>query len=102
MKKRERFDPEDRPPLLFEADDPDLVAQFAVGPAGVGPVMGFGSDDFFPVAPVPDAETQRGSVHPDDHGAAVASSADQPEEKVATSPMTRGGDAEGGDVAVGT
>ena len=100
--KRERFDAADRPPLLFEADDPDLVAQFAVGPAGVGPVMGFGSDDFFPVAPVPDAETQRGSVHADDHGAAVASSpADQLEEE-ATSSMTRSGDTEGGDVAART
>jgi hypothetical protein len=32
-----------------------VIVDFAVGSAGVGPAVGFGSDDFFPAAPQPDA-----------------------------------------------
>ena len=32
-------------------DDSGAVVRFAVGPSGVGPVMGFDSDDFFPTGP---------------------------------------------------
>jgi hypothetical protein len=53
--ERERSDPADRPPLAPEGDDAGLVVSFAVGPSGVGPVMGFGTDDFFPVVPVADS-----------------------------------------------
>ena len=52
--ERERFDLADRPPLVPEVDDAGLVVSFAVGPSGVGPVMGFGTDDFFPVVPAAD------------------------------------------------
>jgi hypothetical protein len=33
---------------VSESDDSGLIGSFAVGPSGVGPVMGFRSDDFFP------------------------------------------------------
>jgi hypothetical protein len=59
---RERLNPIDRPALVPDGDGSGLVVSFAVGPSGVGPVMGFGSDDFFPVAPVGDAETGQRSV----------------------------------------
>ena len=36
--------------LFLAADDARLVVDFAVGPAGVGPVMGVGSGEFFPPA----------------------------------------------------
>jgi hypothetical protein len=49
--EQKRLDSADRAPLLPDGDDSGLVVSFAVGPSGVGPVMGFGSDDFFPVAP---------------------------------------------------
>ena len=52
MGRQKRPDRRDRRTLAPEGDDSDLAAGFAVGPAGVGPVMGFGSDDFFPVVPV--------------------------------------------------
>ena len=35
--------------LPYSADEPRFVADFGVGSAGVGPVAGFESDDFFPV-----------------------------------------------------
>ena len=40
-------------------DDARVVVDFAVGPPGVGPVMGFDSDDFFPSAPDPDIDRNR-------------------------------------------
>jgi hypothetical protein len=55
--ERERFDPADRPEFGPEGDDSGLVVSFAVGPSGVGPVMGFGTDDFFPVVPAADPTT---------------------------------------------
>ena len=69
--ERERFDPVDRPGFAPEGDDSDLVVSFAVGPSGVGPVMGFGTDDFFPVVsaadssvdePIPDADADARSA----------------------------------------
>jgi hypothetical protein len=54
---REHLSPTDRPALVPDGDDSGVAVSFAVGPSGVGPVMGFGSDDFFPVAPVADAVT---------------------------------------------
>ena len=33
------------------SEDARVVVDFAVGPGGVGPAVGFGSDDFFPVVP---------------------------------------------------
>ena len=57
------LDPVDQSLLV---EDPGAVVSFAVGPDGVGPVMGFGSDDFFPVGPVTDLEdTQSRSVDED-------------------------------------
>jgi hypothetical protein len=35
-------------------DDALVITDFSVGPTGVGPVMGFGSDDFFPSVSGPD------------------------------------------------
>ena len=35
----------------MEAADARVVIDFRAGPDGVGPVMGFDSDDFFPSAP---------------------------------------------------
>ena len=60
--------PADRPGFVPEGDDSDLAASFAVGPSGVGPVMGFGTDDFFPVVPAADSETGPRSVDPFDGG----------------------------------
>ena len=59
MGRKERPDRRDRRTLAPEGDDSDLAAGFAVGPAGVGPVMGFGSDDFFPVVPVAGVATSK-------------------------------------------
>ena len=42
--------------LTLGADDALVIADFSVGSSGVGPVMGFGSDDFFPSAPDPDPD----------------------------------------------
>ena len=51
MQGDETLDAQDRSGLVPGADDARVVADFAVGPSGVGPVMGFDSDDFFPSAP---------------------------------------------------
>ena len=45
--------------LFLAADDARLVVDFAVGPAGVGPVMGVGSGDFFPSAADADLDSNR-------------------------------------------
>ncbi len=39
-----------------ESPDARVVIDFGVGPDGVGPVMGFESGDFFPSAPVAEAD----------------------------------------------
>ena len=44
-------DTQDQSCVLPGADDARVVVDFAIGPSGVGPVMGFDSDDFFPSAP---------------------------------------------------
>ena len=87
MARKQRLDSADRSPLVSGSDDSGLVGNFAVGPSGVGPVMGFRSDDFFPVAPVADAQTHQSSVGTPELGDAVESqSTDQPED-VVTSPV---------------
>ena len=53
----ESFEADDQSGLVPGADDARVVVDFAVGPSGVGPVMGFDSDDFFPSAP--DADIDR-------------------------------------------
>ena len=42
---------------LLRTDGARVVVDFAVGPSGVGPVMGFDSNDFF--SPAPDADIDR-------------------------------------------
>ena len=37
----------DQPSQLLAADDARVVVDFTVGPPGIGPVIGFDSDDFF-------------------------------------------------------
>ena len=51
----EGLDSRDQSELTLGVDDVRVIADFAVGSSGVGPVMGFGSDDFFPSAPDPAA-----------------------------------------------
>ena len=55
MEDDEDFDFRDQSGMTFGADDAQVIVDFAVGASGVGPVVGFGSDDFFPSAPDPDA-----------------------------------------------
>ena len=55
----ESLDSRDQRGLGIGADDARVVVDFAVGPSGVGPVMGFGSDDFFPLAPDADLDGNR-------------------------------------------
>jgi len=49
------LDSRDQAGLTPALDDARVIVDFAVGSSGVGPVMGFGSDDFFPCAPDVDA-----------------------------------------------
>jgi hypothetical protein len=49
----------DQPSQLFAADDARVVVDFTVGSPGVGPVIGFDSDDFFPSAPDADIDRNR-------------------------------------------
>jgi hypothetical protein len=49
----------DQPSQLFAADDARVVVDFTVGPPGVGPVIGFDSDDFFSSAPDADIDRDR-------------------------------------------
>jgi hypothetical protein len=58
VKGSKRINPADRP-LLPDDDDSGVVVNFAVGPSGVGPVMGFNSDDFFPAAPAAELESSQ-------------------------------------------
>ena len=55
----ESLDSRDQQGLALGADDARVVVDFAVGPSGVGPVMGFDSDDFFPSAPDADLDGNR-------------------------------------------
>lgn len=55
----ESLDAQDQSGLVPGADDARVVVDFAVGPSGVGPVMGFDSDDFFPSAPDADIDRNR-------------------------------------------
>jgi len=57
----EDFDIRERSGLAPGGDDARVVVDFAVGSSGVGPVMGFGSDDFFPAAPYADGVLSSGS-----------------------------------------
>ena len=50
----EDLDARDQSGVTPDDDEGRVIANFAVGPPGVGPVMGVGSDDFFPSAPDPD------------------------------------------------
>jgi hypothetical protein len=52
----ESLDAQDQSGLAPRVDDSRVVVNFAVGPPGVGPVMGFDSDDFFSA---PDADIDR-------------------------------------------
>jgi hypothetical protein len=52
-------DSPDQPDLPIGAEGARVVVDFAVGLSGVGPVMGFDSDDFFPSAPDADLDGNR-------------------------------------------
>jgi hypothetical protein len=62
----ESMDRRDQPGPPIAAAGARIVVDFAVGPSGVGPVMGFDSDDFFPLAPDADVDDDRTVV--DDAG----------------------------------
>ena len=51
MEDDEDIGSRDQSDLTLGVDDARVIADFAVGSSGVGPVMGFDSDDFFPSAP---------------------------------------------------
>jgi hypothetical protein len=55
VKYDQDLDFRDQPDVTIGQSDARVIVDFAVGSAGVGPAVGFGSDDFFPVAPQPDA-----------------------------------------------
>jgi len=59
MEDDESVDFRDQSGRVLGADDARVVVDFAVGPIGVGPVMGFGSDDFFPSAQDADLDSNR-------------------------------------------
>lgn len=59
MDDDESLGAQDQSALLLRAHDARVVVDFAVGPSGVGPVMGFDSDDFFPSAPDADVDRNR-------------------------------------------
>ncbi len=59
MEADEDLDAEDQSNLVARADDARMVADFAVGPPGVGPVTGFDSGEFFPAAPYADIDRNR-------------------------------------------
>jgi hypothetical protein len=50
---------QDHSGLVPGADDARVVVDFAVGPSGVGPAMGFDSDDFFPSESSADIDCNR-------------------------------------------
>jgi hypothetical protein len=53
------LDAQDQSGLVPGADDARVLVDFSIGPSGVGPVMGFDSDDFFPSAPDADIDRNR-------------------------------------------
>jgi hypothetical protein len=55
----ESLDGQDQSGLVPRGDDARVVVDFAAGPPGVGPVMGFHSDDFVPSAPDADIHRSR-------------------------------------------
>jgi hypothetical protein len=57
---------QDQPGLPIGAEGARIVVDFAVGPSGVGPVVGFDSGEFFPLAPDADLGGNRTVV--DDAG----------------------------------
>ena len=59
MEDDEGLDAQDQSGLVPGADDSRGAVDFSVGPPGVGPVMGFDSDDFFPSAPDADIDRDR-------------------------------------------
>ena len=59
MEDDESFDAQDQSGLALGADDARVVVDFAVGPSGIGPVMGLDSGDFFPSAPAADIDRNR-------------------------------------------
>ena len=59
MEDDESLDGQGLPGLLPGADDARVIVDLAAGPSGVGPVMGFDSDDFFPSAPDADLDRNR-------------------------------------------
>ena len=59
VEDHESLDSRDQPDLAIGAEGARVVVDFAVGPSGVGPVMGFDSDDFFPLAPDADLDDNR-------------------------------------------
>ena len=59
MEDDERLDGLDQSGLVPGADDARVVVDFAAGPPGVGPVMGFDSDDFVTSAPDVDIDRNR-------------------------------------------
>ena len=58
------LDPQDQSGLVPGADDARVVVDFAVGPSGVGPVLGFDSGDFFPPAPATDLDPDEPTDRP--------------------------------------
>jgi hypothetical protein len=60
-------DGDSRPPAVeplgreSEGDDARVVMDFGVGPSGVGPAVGVGSGDFFPVV----SDSEAGTSHDD-------------------------------------
>jgi hypothetical protein len=59
VEEDESLGAQDQPGLLSRADDARVVVDFAVGSSGVGPVMGFDSDDVFPSPPDADIDPNR-------------------------------------------
>ena len=59
MEEDDGLGAQDQSGLAPGADDARVVVDFTVGPFGVGPVMGFDSDDFFPSAPDADIDRNR-------------------------------------------
>ena len=59
MEDDESLDAQEQSGLVPGVEDARVVVDFAVGPSGVGPVTGFDSGDFFPLAPDADMDRSR-------------------------------------------
>jgi hypothetical protein len=55
----ESVEGQDQSRLVPRADDARVIVDFVVGPPGVGPVMGFDSDDIVPATPDADIDRNR-------------------------------------------